>query len=66
MTKTKDKEKIQVRINYGKDQNPPLDVDEVFLSRDEPYVNEVKYLPVGKHDYKPGEFTEATVEKKEG
>lgn len=63
MTKTKEKDKIQVRINKGADQNPPSDVDEVFLYRDDPYVNEVKYVKPGT--YKEGEYTEATVEKKE-
>ena len=69
MSKTKEKEKIQVRINYGKDQNPPTDIDEIFLYRDDPkldYVNEVKYLKADSHSYKEGEFTETTVEKKEG
>lgn len=69
MTKTKDRDKIQVRINYGKDQNPPIDIDEIFLNRDDPsdpslYVNETKYVTAGDHSYKEGEFTEATVEKK--
>lgn len=63
--KSKPKPAVQVRINYGKDQNPPVETDEVFLYRDEPYVNEVKYLKAGEHSYKEGEFTEATIDKKE-
>lgn len=53
----KDEGKVQVRINHGED------VDEVFLYRDEPYLNEVKYVKPGT--YKEGEFAESTVEKKE-
>jgi hypothetical protein len=61
MTKTKEKEKIEVvRINPVNDET-----DEVFLYRDTeglPYVNEAVYVPKGT--YKLGAFTEETVEKK--
>lgn len=57
-TKTKEKDKINVRIVEGEN-----DMDEVFLTRDDPYVNEVKYVPRGT--YKEGSFTEETLGKKE-
>jgi hypothetical protein len=60
MAKTKDKDKIEVvRINESEDGQ----TEEVFLYREEPYVNEVKYAPKGV--YKLGAFTEDTIEKKE-
>ena len=55
--KTKEKDKINVRIIEGENGT-----DEVFLTRDEPYVNEVKYVPRGT--YKEGSFTEETIGKK--
>ena len=58
---SKAKDKIQVRIN--RDPRHP-DIEEVFLYREEPYLNEVKYAKPGV--YKEGEFAESTVEKKEG
>lgn len=60
MAKAKDKEasKIEViKINPVDDET-----EEVFLYREEPYVNEVKYAPKGL--YKLGTFTESTIEKK--
>jgi hypothetical protein len=58
MTKTKEKDKIEVvRINPVDDET-----EEVFLYREEPYVNEVHYAPKGL--YKLGTFTEPTIEKK--
>lgn len=58
MSKTKEKDKIQVvRIN-------PIDGDmeEVFLYREDPYVNEVRRVKAGT--FKVGAFTEETIEKK--
>jgi hypothetical protein len=58
MTKTKEKDKIEVvRINSINEE-----LDEVFLYRSDPYVNEVKRVPAGT--YKLGAFTEDTIEKK--
>lgn len=58
MTKTKETDKIEVvRINPVDDET-----EEVFLYREEPYVNEVKYAPKGL--YKLGTFTEPTIQKK--
>lgn len=60
MTKTKEKDKIQVvKIDPVDDET-----EAVYLYRDEPYVNEVKYAKKGT--YKVGTFTEETIEKKEG
>lgn len=59
MSKTKDKDKIEViRINPVDDET-----EEVFLYREEPYLNEVKRAPKGV--YKIGAFTESTIEKKD-
>lgn len=58
MTKTKETDKIEVvRIN-------PVDeeTEEVFLYREEPYLNEVHYAPKGL--YKLGAFTEPTIQKR--
>ncbi len=58
MTKTKEKDKIEVvKINSINEE-----LDEVFLYREDPYVNEVKRVPSGT--YKLGAFTEDTLEKK--
>lgn len=59
MAKT-DKAKIEVVAINSIDG----ETDEVFLYREEPYVNECKRVPKGT--YKLGAFTEATIEKKEG
>lgn len=59
MTKTKDKEKIEVvRVNSIDEKT-----DEVFLYREDPYVNEVRRVPSGT--FKLGAVTEAAIEKKE-
>lgn len=63
--KTKEKDKIQVvAINPvpGKDVDGN-DREEVFLYREDPYVNEHKIVKAGT--YKLGAFTEETIEKKE-
>ena len=58
MTKTKEKEKIEVvKINPVDDET-----EEVFLYREDPYVNEVRRAPKGL--YKLGTFTEPTIQKK--
>lgn len=60
MSKTKDKDKIEVvRINTSDDG----ETEEVFLYREEPYFNEVRYAKPGT--YKLGTFTEKTIESKE-
>lgn len=49
MPKTKDKEKIQVvKINPVDDET-----EEVFLYREDPYVNEVKYAKKGLYKLGP-------------
>lgn len=60
MSKTKEKDKIQVvRIELSEDGT----FEEVALYREEPYFNEVRYAKPGV--YKLGAFTEETIEKKE-
>lgn len=56
VSKTKDKIEV-VKINSINEE-----LDEVFLYRADPYVNEVKRAPKGT--YKLGAFTEDTIEKK--
>lgn len=59
MSKTKEKEKIEVvRINSVSEE-----LDEVFLYREDPYMNKAVYAKPGI--YKLGAFTEDTIEKKE-
>ena len=59
MAKT-DKAKIEVvQIN-----SIDAETDEVFLYREDPYVNEVKRAPKGQ--FKLGPISEAAIEKKEG
>lgn len=59
MSKTKDKDKIEVVKINSVDEH----TDEVFLYRKDPYVNKAIYAPAGT--FKLGAFTEDTIEKKE-
>lgn len=59
MTKTKDKIEV-VKINSIDEKT-----DEVFLYREDPYVNEVRRVPSGTFKL-GGAFTEDTIEKKAG
>lgn len=56
MSKTKDKIEV-IKINSINEE-----LDEVFLYREDPYLNEVKRVPSGT--YKLGAFTEDAIEKK--
>jgi hypothetical protein len=58
MTKTSEKDKIEVVKINPVDEN----TEEVFLYREDPYLNEVHYAPKGL--YKLGVFTEPTIQKK--
>lgn len=65
MSKTKDKDKIEVvAVNpTGTKDVDGDEVEEVFLYREDPYVNEARYAKKGT--YKLGAFTEGTIQKKE-
>jgi hypothetical protein len=65
MPKTRERDKIEVvAINpTGTKDTDGDDLEEVFLYREEPYLNEARYAKAGT--YKLGAYTEGTIHKKE-